>query len=1218
MKSTWSRFVSYNYLFTALIFVLFITFCFLSNDAIAENPSLDPLINLESSEPVNVIIELKQTPHTITKPEAGKQNTYFDETAAKEALHKEASEFSAYLENNKIDYENFKGYEEIFHGFSMTVKAKHIKGFLDLSYVKAIYKDQIYELKLNDDDDGTTDYEDVELLEVTKLWDMGLSGSGVKIGVIDSGLDFHHPAFEGVYKGGDNFIEDGMETPLEGHDDITSTHGTNVSGIIAANPVDGDQSLKGVAYDSDLYAYRVMDNDHRASTSHLLQAMEQAVKDEMDIINLSIGRNVNNPDTPLTRAINQTVKSGIVVVAANGNDGSEAMSVGDPGTASLALSVGATYMLNDQELIAPFSSRGPVSGTYDIKPDVAAPGAGIFSTVSLNASSGDSYENAYGFYSGTSMAAPYVTGIAALLLEADSSLKPEEIKAKLMNTGELIENTAVNDGGGGSVRALQALNSRAAVTAEHTIPYVENSGGERINYKSGSLNFGAVHTGGHHRQKQNLTVTNDTDDKLTFDLSLLSTAYSVSDESITVDLPDQVIVEGRSAADIPVILQSTNLETGGYFEGYILLEEERDGLLSVPFGAELELKPDLIESFEVTPEFINDAQDEVEISMNFIEDAEKIQLEVIDAITGNVLGEIADLQRDAMEEVFQWDLMYTHGENSSTSRLEDGFYHINLKAFTEAEHYFSETATLLMHSEPPVVELEGRDLTENRIQGTAYSYFSEYGSADEMLELYYSLGNDEGVYFSDYATLTEGGVFSIENRLKPGETVMNITVTDMAGNEKEQSFLISWSGEYKKGDEGEGVAAFKHKMARLGFETEEDAKNYFGEATQEKLKKLQVYFSMEVTGKADISTRKGVKALLDTFFIDGEETQEVRRFKQNLTALGFGTFPDTPSFRYGPVTESVVKDFQSYYHLAVNGVGDKVTLAKMEALLDASLKDGDDHGDVKTLKLNLTALGFGNFPEWPSTRYGPVTEGVVGEFQAANGISVSGTANPRTFKKINSQLNYVYKDGDERDEIIEFKKKLTSLGYGNFPAEPSARYGPVTEGIVKAFQQDNSLAVTGVANIPTQNEMARLLEVVYQDGDDENSITEMKKKLTSLGFGNFPEAPSTRYGPVTKGVVKDFQQYFGLAVTGIMNERNMDVLSSNASTELQNGNSSGEIRGLKIQLTNAGFGNFPANPSNNYGPVTEGVIKEFQQHYNLIDNGIADSVTLQKLKSAQQ
>src|SRR5699024_2667403 len=166
----------------------------------------------------------------------------------------------------------------------------------------------------------------------------GFTGKGVKVGIIDTGIDYHHPDLKRNYKGGYDTI-DGDNDPMESvkSQGIPTIHGTHVAGIIGANG-----RMKGVAPECSLYAYRALGPGGVGTTESVVMAIERAIKDKMDVINLSLGNDVNGPDWPTSIALNKAVEKGIVAVTASGNAGPEQWTVGSPGTASEAISVGAS------------------------------------------------------------------------------------------------------------------------------------------------------------------------------------------------------------------------------------------------------------------------------------------------------------------------------------------------------------------------------------------------------------------------------------------------------------------------------------------------------------------------------------------------------------------------------------------------------------------------------------------------------------------------------------------------------------------------------------------------------------------------------------------------------------------------------------------------------------------------------------------------------------
>jgi len=385
----------------------------------------------------------------------------------------------------------------------------------------------------------------------------GIDGTGIKIAVIDTGVDFNHPDLfgwgpDGKVIGGYNFIHEG-EPPLD-----TNGHGTQVAGVIAA-----DGQIVGIAPKAKILAYKVSEDGEGVSSELIIRAIEKAIDDGADIINISLG--VNKTNTKIDRAVNLALEKGIFVVTAAGNDGPGFKTIGSPGRNFGSVTVGATYnnltsslvatleidekpyivipmvgsskleepiigkiifggfgkienlkeidvkdailivergsdvegellyfsikeknaanagaiamivynnisgiflgelihelvepgyepqipvvsidrkegieikesiengneavmhLFYNPDFVAHFSSRGPVSAFY-IKPDIVAPGAYINST---------QINGLYNFTSGTSYAAPHVSGAAALLLQKNPELHHHEIKSLLLTT----------------------------------------------------------------------------------------------------------------------------------------------------------------------------------------------------------------------------------------------------------------------------------------------------------------------------------------------------------------------------------------------------------------------------------------------------------------------------------------------------------------------------------------------------------------------------------------------------------------------------------------------------------------------------------------------------------------------------------------------------------------------------------------------------------------
>jgi subtilisin family serine protease len=263
----------------------------------------------------------------------------------------------------------------------------------------------------------------VPLIGAAELHAQGLTGRNVRVGIIDSGIDYQHPDLGGGFGpgfkvvGGYDFVNDDAD-PMD-----DNRHGTHVAGIVAANG-----TVKGVAPDAQLFAYKVMDRFGSGWTADIIAGIDTSVNpdgdpttdDALDIINMSLGSSTT-PDDPVALATDGAAAAGVLPVCSAGN---RAMywSVGGPGAARRALTVGSA---NKSDRISPTSSRGPSETLFGIKPDVLAPGVSITSTLPGGRT---------GPLSGTSMAAPHVTGAAALLLEARPDLTPDDLKSVFMTT----------------------------------------------------------------------------------------------------------------------------------------------------------------------------------------------------------------------------------------------------------------------------------------------------------------------------------------------------------------------------------------------------------------------------------------------------------------------------------------------------------------------------------------------------------------------------------------------------------------------------------------------------------------------------------------------------------------------------------------------------------------------------------------------------------------
>jgi serine protease AprX len=320
--------------------------------------------------------------------------------------------------------------------------------------------------------------------------EFGYDGSGIGVAVIDSGITSWHDDLTG---GGslqrvDAFV-DFVNQRDTAYDD--SGHGTHVAGIIAGNGMDSSGARSGIAPNARLIVLKALDGTGTGRVSDVIAAMHYVLVNKaamnIRVVNMSVATGVyeSYDDDPLTRAARRLVRAGVVVVAASGNYGHDPQGriiyggVTSPGNAPWVLTVGASSHMGtadrSDDRIAGFSSRGPTAIDLAAKPDLLAPGVGIES-LSDPSSAFYTTQSAYLLegtvpttylpylsQSGTSMAAPVVSGTVALMLQANPSLTPNQVKAILQYTAQVYPRyDPLTEGAG-------FLNAKGAVTLARDI-----------------------------------------------------------------------------------------------------------------------------------------------------------------------------------------------------------------------------------------------------------------------------------------------------------------------------------------------------------------------------------------------------------------------------------------------------------------------------------------------------------------------------------------------------------------------------------------------------------------------------------------------------------------------------------------------------------------------------------------------------------------------------
>ncbi len=272
------------------------------------------------------------------------------------------------------------------------------------------------------------------------VWAEGFDGSGVKLAIVDTGIDPNHADFSGRIMARKKFVGDS--------EDDENGHGTHVAGIAAGTGAASNGKYRGVASGAQLYIAKVLDKNGSGSMSGVMAGIEWAVGQGAQVINLSLGGSgpCDGSDALSTMCDAAVTQAGVVLCVAAGNAGPGASTVGSPGCAKQVLTIGAS---DDDDHITGFSSRGPTSDGR-VKPNIVFPGYGIVAPQAAGTQLGQVIAPGYISLNGTSMATPHASGAACLLLQAKADLTPTQVKSALLNTAVDLGQPANAQGSGRS------------------------------------------------------------------------------------------------------------------------------------------------------------------------------------------------------------------------------------------------------------------------------------------------------------------------------------------------------------------------------------------------------------------------------------------------------------------------------------------------------------------------------------------------------------------------------------------------------------------------------------------------------------------------------------------------------------------------------------------------------------------------------------------------
>ncbi|WP_026366174.1 S8 family serine peptidase [Promicromonospora sukumoe] len=370
-----------------------------------------------------------------------------------------------------------------------------------------------------------------------EAWAAGFDGTGASVAVLDTGIDATHPDVADQIAQAESFV------PGQAVDDDQHGHGTHVASTVLGTGAASEGLYKGVAPGADLLVGKVLDNDGYGQDSWIIAGMEWGAANA-DVVSMSLGdSSLNDGTDPMAQALNAlSEETGALFVVAAGNSYAEG-SLGSPGTADAALTVGA---VDDGDVRADFSSYGPRVGDHAIKPDLTAPGVGIVAARSQQ-SGGEGW---YVSMNGTSMATPHVAGAAAIVKGAHPELTGEQLKEALVSSAADIDAPAYEVGTG-------RLDVPAALDG------VDASGGGLLGF------YGWPHDGDEPASAV-VTLTNSTDADVTLALSTDVTGPDGADSDLMTLSASEVVVPAGGTADVTVTADADDAALAGKYSGAVV------------------------------------------------------------------------------------------------------------------------------------------------------------------------------------------------------------------------------------------------------------------------------------------------------------------------------------------------------------------------------------------------------------------------------------------------------------------------------------------------------------------------------------------------------------------------------------------------------------------------------------------------------------------------
>ncbi|REB05482.1 hypothetical protein DVB69_14485 [Sporosarcina sp. BI001-red] len=780
-------------------------------------------------EEMDVIIHLSEEPVVLQKRMAELSGIFFtveDTKKAEAAVNVQQQQVIQEMNTGNIRYKNIHTYKTVLNAISTTIDSKDkdqllsIKGVL---HIELNVEAKAMGLASAPSDTVMGTEGDPVYSEIKALWNEGLEGQGVKVAVLDSGIDKNHPDLKAAYKGGRNFVDqsdpekysclraddDPSETspderPIQAPEKYPSTgapfathHGTHVAGILAGNNRNG---VKGVAPKVDLYAYRVLGAYTGGDISTIIKGIEEAVLQKMDIINLSISDDSDLESHALSIAINNAVLAGVVAISTAGNTGSVRGTVRAPGTSRLGISVGNSTLSDE---VDSSSSRGPSRPNFDIKPDIVAPGTEILSTMPRYGVEGSlEYEGAYKQETGTSQSAPYIAGVAALIKQAHPKWTPYDIKVALSNTAKVLNTKTytVFDQGAGRVQPYAAVHP--AILAYTTEEVDVNGAGKIVENKKGTVTFGAVPLTENVSITKTIVVKDSKGDGGIYDVQV-HTTYPFQGAKVTVD-QSSFILDGECL--LQVTLTACENEHPKYRDeilGYIhIVKQDQTVEVSLPFAADFSdgatVTP-AIEEFSITKKDISfsnvEVEDTVHVTLSITSDLSYPSLEIIDYISKEPIDSLFyDNGMSLGTRKFPVNRNYTSSWTMQDTTLQDGIYSVDFTGAAKSTLLTNSIGPVFIKSMNPIIEgsIDGLHLS-GQITDQYIDFNNtliEHGNGfdlNDKLHAFYSVTIEKKTGRQVPFLLNQDGSYSVKlDSYQAEKNFVTIVITDEAGNTTEK------------------------------------------------------------------------------------------------------------------------------------------------------------------------------------------------------------------------------------------------------------------------------------------------------------------------------------------------------------------------------------------------------------------------------------------------